>query len=250
MLPPFDIITGNASGAQDLRYAENDNKAYESPAGSVNYARNYRPSFIISENKKTGRAYFAVKKRSAVHMTSKAKKAMAVLGGAGALYASLVRTKSSAIYVAIYAQWLALQELGSTTSFRKWVTSIFMAGLRTKAAQFAFTGPNNTSYVNNPWVATTQTEGCTIGSHILRKFFSELALNPIKFYVDGIEGIAHSGDTWNNAVSLNAGYMTFENSPQGNLIINDKYVKLEQAYVTFASTITANAEYVLTDVEP
>lgn len=247
-IAPVEAMRGNLSGAQDLRYAENDNKAYESPAGNVNYARNYRPSFIGVKVSATGKKYFSLKQRSAVHMTNKAKKAMAVLGGAGSLYASLVRTKSSAIYVAIYAQWLALQDLGSTTSFRKWVTDIFMAGLRAKEQQFAFTGPNTTSYVNNPWVASSQTEGCSVSTFILHKFWTELASNGTIFTVDDVKCYGHVGDTIIS--SLTANNISYSIDVLNYIKIDSKYLTMGDDYMKDVNVITANAAYVTTDVQP
>lgn len=247
-IAPVEAMRGNLSGKQDLLYAENDNKAYESPAGSVNYARNYRPSFIGVKVSATGKKYFTLKQRSAIHMTSKAKKAMAVLGGAGSLYASLVRTKSSAIYVAIYAQWLALQDLGSTSTFREWVTGIFMKGLRTKVSQFAFTGPNNTSYVKNPWMMSEQTEGCGVSQPILWKFYDQLAAQPVNFYIDGIKGYAQQDNTFSAVASLNQGIFTLTEGENGLLLCNGVHVKLGDNTVEWSEEIVTNGEYVTTGV--
>lgn len=193
-IAPVEAIRGNMSGAQKLVYAENDNPAYASPMGQRNYARNYRPSFIGAKRAKDGLKYFTVRTKSAVRMTAKSKKAMALLGGTGAIFASILRSKSSQLYANLYAQWLELQNLGSKKTFKQSVCDAIRAGLIAKQAEIPYSGPRGVVNITNPWNYTGETPNVTVGTDILVKFWTELATNGINYTVDGLMGIARSGD--------------------------------------------------------
>lgn len=172
-IAPVEAMRGNLSGAQDLRYAENDNKAYEGPVGSVNYARNYSPRFIGAKVAKNGRKYFTVRTKSANHLTAKAKHAMALLGGTGALVGAILHTKSSDVYEGVYAQWLAMQALGSKKTLRQYLSDTIRLGLEAKQKTITFAGPNAPVTIGNPWM-TDPTPGAQVSSDVLLKFATEL----------------------------------------------------------------------------
>ena len=83
---PIEEIRGKLAGSQKLEYAENNNPAYDSPLGKRNYARNYKTCIIACKRASDGKQYFQIKTKSAIGMTAKSKKRMAILGGAGAVY--------------------------------------------------------------------------------------------------------------------------------------------------------------------
>ena len=172
-IAPVEAMRGNLSGAQDLRYAENDNKAYEGPVGSVNYARNYSPRFIGAKVAKNGRKYFTVRTKSANHLTAKAKHAMALLGGTGALVGAILHTKSSDVYQGIYAQWVALQALGSKKTLRQYMSDTIRLGLEAKQKSITFAGPNAPITIGNPWMSEV-TPGAQVTTDVLVKFATEL----------------------------------------------------------------------------
>lgn len=203
-IAPVEAVRGNLSGAQKLQYAENNNPAYDGPVGSVNYARNYSPRFVGAKRAKDGLKYFSVRTKSANHLTPKAKKAMALMGGTGAIIASILHDKTTHLYVALYAQFLKLQEYGSQKSFRKTLTDLILPALKAKQAVITLTGPNAPVSFNNPWVSGgTASYNVTISTAILVKFWSELANNPVEFTVDGRKGVAHSGDTFGTIIASN-----------------------------------------------
>lgn len=179
-IAPVEAMRGNLSGKQDLLYAENDNKAYEGPVGQTNYARNYSPRFIGAKVAKSGQKYFTVRTKSANHLTAKAKHAMALLGGTGAMYAAIVANKTSTLYQACYNQWLALTSTaGMTDSFRKSLSDVIRAGLASKQAHILYTGPNGAVSIDNPWRAQdTQNPNVLVPQHIIVKFWTELASQP------------------------------------------------------------------------
>lgn len=116
-IAPVEAMRGNLSGAQKLQYPTDDQGAYEGPAGSVNYARNYSPRFIGAKRAADGRKYFSVRTKSANHLTAKSKKAMALLGGSGAIYAVMVKAPViKATMDQIHSNVVAL---GDKRTFRK-----------------------------------------------------------------------------------------------------------------------------------
>lgn len=196
-IAPVEAMRGNLSGAQKLQYPTDDQGAYEGPMGSVNYARNYSPRFVGAKRTKDGRKYFSVRTKSANHLTAKSKKAMAIMGGAGAMFAAIVRDKSSQLYTSLMAMYLKIQELGDTRTFRKYLTDNLRAGLLAKSAQITITGPLAPIQIDNPWVNEADSGlNVSIAQNILVKFWSELSAAGITFTVDGLTGIAFAGSTF------------------------------------------------------
>lgn len=251
-IAPVEAIRGNLSGRQDLRYAENNNKAYESPAGSVNYARNYTPRFVGAKVAKSGLKYFAVRTKSAVNMSPKAMKAMALLGGTGAIVGAILANKSEAPYVNAYAQWLELVNLGSKDSFRKTLSAWVRKGLAAKAETIVFAGPRPATTIKNPWYDGTQTTGAIISSGVLAQFWMQLAPNAISFSVAGKKGFAQTG--WDFVHLVGAPYINV----LGLTIYDNAYVECQGEYVTTSDddyadsthVILANESFGTTTVEP
>lgn len=198
-IAPVEAMRGNLSGAQDLKYPTQDNKAYDGPVGNVNYARNYTPRFVGAKIASNARKYFTTRTKSANHLTAKSKKAMAVMGGAGAMIASILRDKTAAVYTGLQTQWIALQGLGDTRSFRKYLSDGLMEMLSQKASTHVFSGPASPVTVQNPWVSTA-TLNVPVSQLVLIKFWGELAVNGIYFYAAGEKAIAHTGDTFNTYI--------------------------------------------------
>lgn len=200
-IAPVECIRGNMSGNQDLRYALNDNKAFESPRGQRNYARNYRPSFIGARRASDGRVYFAVKTKSAVHMTTKAINAMALLGGTGALVGAILANKSATPYTSLVALWEYAKQHGSVgVSLRKFASGIIRPALAAKTANISATMGALSFSIKNPWLGNGQTAGAEVSDEVLVKFWPELCPDGIVFSVAGLKGIASDGDTFGDVV--------------------------------------------------
>lgn len=249
-------MRGNLSGRQDLLYPSENNKAYEGPVGSVNYARNYRASYIGAKVAKTGKVYFAVRTKTANHLTAKSKKAMALLGGAGAIYAAIVRDKSAgSLYARLYAMYVALQALGLTDSFRKWVTDRLRSALIAHETQATFAGPGGSIGVDNPWAKFEGTLNVQVSNAIRVKFWTELAANGVEFSVDGLTGVAVTDDlVW--------GGLTLGNYNVLNIVDAESYMRLGSAtgpyivdgqgnyQVSLTSSITPGGKYFTTTEDP
>lgn len=258
MLAPFDSVSGNVSGAQKLAYPVNGQGAYEGPAGK-NYAQNYKPRFIMNERKSDGRLYFQVKQRSATTITPRSKRAMAVLGGCGAIIGAILKDKTSALYQALYEAWMVTKpfsaKTGEPSSLREYLSAFIMGALRSKAAVISVLRNNNGTpafiTINNPFVSGgAGTYDVTISESALVKFWSELANNPVEFTVAGQKGVAHNGDDFAALLEskynvLNLHLKTTEGAEEA-MALGDLY--LTKNGVTFGSEVIIEAiEYGLSE---
>lgn len=206
-IAPVEAMRGNLSGTQDLRYAENNNAAWYSPAGTKNFARNYTPRFIGAKRAADGRNLFSVRTKSAVNMTPNAIQAMALLGGTGAFLGSIMANKTTELYANLYAQYVELYSVssGQIGSFRKSLGGAIRTALINKAEQITYSGPRGVVTFVNPWASSSdQTPGATIRKEILAKFWMQLAdNNPIVFTVNGQAGIAFGGLAFDDILNSN-----------------------------------------------
>lgn len=250
-ISPIEELSGNLSGAQNLKYPTQDNKAFESPEGSVNYARNYKSRFIGAVRRKDGLCYFSVKTKTATHITSRSLMAMALLGGAGAMYAALVRDKASATYAGIYAQWVELQNVGNTKSFRQYVMDNFRQMLASKSTTVVFAGPRPAVTINNPWKAA-QSDDVQVSREILVKFWPQLSSDGFTFSIDGIKLVGFSVIDFEGTAELDANTsLSITTNEQGYVLMGGRYVLTPGGeYVKGTDTPVANAKYYTTDIVP
>ena len=200
-IAPVEAMRGNLSGTQKLQYPTDNQGAYEGPAGTVNYARNYSPRFIGAKIAKSGKKYFAVRTKTANHLTVKSKQAMALMGGTGAIVASILRDKTAEIYTNLYGAWVKAQELGgSTSTFRQFLSGSVRRMLIQKSATYHVQVGEFGQDIDNPWNTTNPNPNVSISQAILVKFWSELAAKAIVIDVEGLKLIAHSGDTFQNVI--------------------------------------------------
>ena len=253
MIAPFDQASGNVSGKQLLKYAENDNPAYDAPVGRVNYARNYRTRYVAAIRTATGEGYIQVRKRSAVHLTQRAKFNMALLGGTGAMYADIIKNKSSDLYANLYAQWIELQNMGSKKTFRESVCDAIRLGLQQKLPQITYSGPRGVVNITNPWNYAGETPNVTVSQAVLVKFWSELADNAITFTVDGLPGIARSDVDFNELIISNYNVLGLTAATTGTPYVkmNNLFVlSPEGTYIDTGEYVVPNGAYTLTDEAP
>lgn len=239
-IAPVESMRGNLSGAQKLEYPTENLGAYDSVPGNVNYAKNYSARFIGAKVARTGKKYFSVRTKSANHLTAKSKKAMALLGGTGALVGAILANKSGAYYTGIVAQYEALTELGMKKSLRKYMSEIIRAGLESKQTFIAFSGPRTLVQVPNPWI-TYETLPHLVSDAILVKFWDVLAANGTYFTVDGATGINDDEDF--NYIVGNEGLNVLSLTTE--VVGSSTYVKRSGAYL-----IDEDGEYVTANVEP
>lgn len=191
-IAPVESMRGNLSGKQELQYAENNNPAFEAPAGRQ-YARNYQPRFIGAKRSSDNLKYFAVKTKSATLIKSSTLLNMALMGGAGAIIAAILADKSSTAYLLVVDAWE--KRTKKSVTLRKFMTDIIRQGLAAKAPDFVFLTTAG-AQIANPWnTASTAAIKVEISQEILVKFWLQLGSNgtsaaPIYFSVEGEKGIA------------------------------------------------------------
>ena len=154
-IAPVESMRGNLSGSQDLVYAANDNKAFESPAGQTNYAKNYRTSYVGARRASDGRKYFGVKTKTATKTSPAALRAMALMGATGTLYAlfkeASVRGDDKRWGQVVYNYENAFKK--NYKSLREYVSAVIRQALIAKSATIVFGGPTVATY-QNPWIST------------------------------------------------------------------------------------------------
>lgn len=253
-IAPVESMRGNLSGRQKLEYPTDNNAAYDGPMGSVNYARNYGPRFIGAKIAKSGKKYFAVRLRSANHLTAKSKKAMALLGGAGAIYAAIL--KNATILAGLQAQYAAILELGETRSFRKYVMDTLRKGLVEHVGNFTFAGPAQPVVINNPWGTFSGNLNLSISNAIRVKFWTELVQGGFTFKVGSLTAIAKTGDdflTLTDSVNYNVLGLASESSTDPEYVgvkLGDSFLKSDASTYVKPDDMVAAIDYLLTEVEP
>lgn len=251
-IAPVESMRGNLGEKQTLVYAPNNNRAYDSVMDKVNPALNYEPRLIASKGR---RNYFSVKTKSSVHLTQKAKTAMSLLGGVGAIYAALVSDKTAAVYVNTYACYQDAVEGGYTGTLRKWLYGRISYALKNKLEVIEITTRQHSASISNPWVA--RYSNVRIDNAILVKFWNIFATNPIEFTVSGQKGVAHMGDSFDTVVNggdYNVLGMTVSYDIAGDTVmIGNQYLQKVvggiPSYVDPVDEVT-NSEYVLTSENP
>lgn len=243
-IAPVEAIQGNMSGNQKLQYAEHNNPAFESPKGKRNYARNYRPSYIGAFVAGTGTKYFAVKTKTAVHLTNKSQLAMALAGAAGAMFGSLIKDKTSALYLQAEALWIN-NGISAKQTMRKYYTNLFRQMLAAKSANISVTDEVTQAVLTfqNPWVVNEETN-IPVSDDVLVKFWLQLSNNGIEFSLNGKTGIAKSGDTFDDLFDTRFDVLGLAENGEGKITYQGAIVKNAAGDdVVGADVIIANGVY-------
>lgn len=247
-IAPVDSMRGNLSGAQKLQYAENNNPAFEAPAGRQ-YARNYQTRFIGAKRASDNLKYFAVKTKSATLIKSDTLLNMALMGGAGAIIAAILADKSSTAYLMVVDAWE--KRTNKSVTLRKFMTDIIRQGLAAKAPDFVFLTTAG-AQIANPWNTTAQSAlKVEISEEVLVKFWLQLGSNgtsaaPIYFTVDGQKGIAVATMTWADLAENSVINVLNIQNEQGEIFIeNMGTVNYNGTDVSYNEAIVADRKYTL-----
>lgn len=184
---PFDHMSGKLGTDENLKYAENNNPAWDAPDGRQ-YAKNYKPVMVLNYNAATGKQTFQIKTKSATFMSPATRLGMAISGGANAIIATIIalRLSETSPLATIYTHFLNMQGSGiipQDMTYRKYLTDVIYKGVKAKASVFTFGSPQGQVLVNNPWVAGGAGVDVQIQTAILFKF--ALYLCPAAVVVDG-----------------------------------------------------------------
>lgn len=265
---PVEAMRGNLSGNQNLVYPLDNNAAFDAPSGRRSYARNYGTRYIGAKRASTGLKYFGVKTKSAVYLSTKTRKVMALLGGTGAVRAKLMKEQPfyENTLVKAYEYARTSGAIESNVTIDKWLFDLIYEVLKAKGAVFMFkTAQGAATYRKNPWVESNAAGAAVnIGMAILVKFWNQLAANPINFEVDGLKGIAHAGDKFADVQDKNYNNLGIDTkslpiSGDEYMVIGDQWIMAvdptavsEPTYVDRDTDVKTPDEmlYVLTDVAP
>lgn len=144
---PVNWICGSISGRQNLEY--NGVHAYELQSDALTPADYYRPTLVARYTRTRDLRYYQVRTRTSVRLSAPARLNLAVLGGAGAIFAALVNRG---------------EDVHRSISF-----PVLMDMLRTKASSAQCEGVA----VDNPW--RVQNPNVSIAPAIINKFQSVLS---------------------------------------------------------------------------
>lgn len=228
-IAPVESLSGNLSGAQDLLYPTHDNSAFESPEDAVNYARNYKPRYVGTYRRKDGSVSFQVKTRTAVHMTADMIRAMAVMGGSGAIIGAILR--NSQYTAACNAQFVIENEQGAGwKSLRQFLDAKIRPELTAKSETIVIAPVGG--IFSNPWAYKTGSgvNVLQIPNTVLVKFWEQLASNPLFFTVEGLKGVAHSGDTWADVIARHYNVLSLTAQSGGQY---DLFIKKGTLYLNY-----------------
>lgn len=144
---PVEWVRGSLSGAQTLTYG--GVQAYDVSTTEKTAADYYRPTLVAKRLARNGRLFYQVRTRTSVHLSSIARMNLAVLGGAGAIFAALVNRGGNV--------------------HRNLTFPVLMDMLRTKSSSAQCEG----IAVDNPW--RVQNPNVSIAPAIISKFNNELS---------------------------------------------------------------------------
>lgn len=246
---PFESIQGKQGIKQDLRYAENDNKAYASPQGKVNYARNYKPVMVAARVARTGLNYFAIKTKAATKNTAAWRLVAALMGAMSAIYGWVI--KQANIMLQLNVQYAAAVEAGYEGTFHKWVGAAIRESLSKKSATIVVVGPTSTITLgNNPF--SDAAEAITIAAKVLVKFWKQLTPSGITFSVESATGVAIRDNTFSNVMDkTRLNVLGLSRDANDYIKIGDQWLLTESGdYIVIDDTIYDGDVFTLTDVAP
>lgn len=159
-------MSGNISGRQSIEYA--GGQAYNIADGERVTSENYQARLIAAvrgRNTRRSIRYFSVRTKTTVNMSAAMRENLAVMGGAGALFAGLVNDKSAAIYSD------CVSVCPRDSSLRAFIMPKLIAGLTAKDEYITIAG--NIAIIN-PWISS-DIPNVPVTTAILDKFRSVLS---------------------------------------------------------------------------
>lgn len=246
-IAPVESMRGNLSGKQDLVYAQNDNPAFDAPEGRQ-YARNYSARYIGAKRSKDLLKYFQVRRKSATFISDTTKAAMAALGGAGAMVANILKSKSSTVYQQAVDILAIERHNGFTGTMRKLLTDAIVAGLRAKVqniileAGLGQPGTEVACIIPNPWVASAMAQGATVSDTLRKKFWLVNGINTLIINVAGAVGklYAHEDETFAHIVASNYNFLHLEEIEEettGGTVVDVIGVTLEDGSIRYLNVL-------------
>ena len=258
MLPPFDVLSGNLSGGQTLKYAPDNRSAWYADKDKRTYANNYRASYV-GVRRGDGKTFFQVKKRTAV-LNSPAQLMAQALLGASKLCADQAFQDATA-HQKFGLAWAYDRGMGNVP--QEWTLYHYIKDfyytriLGPKIGEVTL--PNTTSspyVVGNPWVPGSVPASSkyipTISDMYLVKFWIQLVPDGMYFYVNraiGVNSIEDStipdlGNDFSAIIGQTRGLKNVLGLTT-NTVGSTNYVQKDGLYL-----VTTAGEYVYVDYQP
>lgn len=253
-IAPVESVRGNLSGKQNLVYPSKDNSAFDSPEGKVNYARNYRPSYIGAKRSSDGLNFFSVRTRNAVNLTQASKRIMAINGASFGITSKILADEdlATALNTQMRAAIRAGQFSGNLRQFVYFYVSTMISNYAESINIDFLGGLINTLY--NPWMSTNQVDYAPT-KDVLIKFWTSLRIGGITFKVNNLTGIAEEEYSFDNVIDdQKMNVLGFTKQQIGQ----DEYIKMGNfyllnpsgAYVKALDPVIADGKYKTTSVAP
>lgn len=282
-IAPVESMRGNLGSKQDLRYAEDDNKAYEAPDGRQ-YARNYQTRYIGAKRASDGLKIFQVKTKAATNLSALTRKNMAVLGGTGAIVGAAKigehATGGAPFYALVAVINFAIKDYESENVTRQERAAEFfntigfdytdnksdvekfvydcvynMVSLQQEKVDFNYMSGFLTGKIENPYYSL-ETGNVTIGKATLVKFWTKNAPGGATFIVAGRTGICFEGNNFEELINSEKanvlGLGINEDANSQHIVLGNQFLQLNDQYVEADDVINTEAGvvYTLTSVAP
>lgn len=158
-------MRGSLSSRQDLTYSGVSAYDHEDGVISPDEYQSRLIAKVLRAPYATRRRYFQIRTRSSVNMTEAYRHNCALMGGVGAIIASLMRDKSAQIYTDCVRVKPAKETL------RAFLSPILRAGLDAKNAVIVVA---DGVQIVNPWISS-EAPNVPVSAAIIDKFSSELS---------------------------------------------------------------------------
>lgn len=228
-IAPVNAVRGNLSGKQHLVYPSSDNSAFESIPDKVNYARNYRPSYVGVKRSSDGLKYFSVRTKNAVSLTQMARRNMAINGASFGMTSKILADESLALALNTqrYAAVQAGQFSGDLRQFVYFYVNQMISGYM-QTISINFIGVVNT--LENPWMNSNEID-YTPSKDVIVKFWTYLHLGGTTFKVNNLTGIAEENFNFDDFISQSGGGWMNILDLSFETIGSNSYVKMGSLYL-------------------
>lgn len=137
-------------------------RAYDIPLGQIGTALGYQPRLIAKRIRRAEWNYFQIRTKTSVNMTARYRHNIAVMGGACALFAAIMRNSS------MVASLKTAMPRGYT--YKSYVMPYLIEGLKAKGSNISIGGVFD---IVNPW-QSSETPNAPIPASVKQKFADEL----------------------------------------------------------------------------
>ena len=265
MISPFEVLTGNLSGKQVLTYPTKNNSAWDAPDNKRSYATNYIPRYV-GVQRADGTTFFVVKKRSAIKNSLAQKRAQAILGATKVYIDAIDRDETMSLrcgllYIYQIEQGYLSGDPTSNKQYKAWLRAMIERILKTKIGEYTVPGPYPTGaqqiILGNPWVAGSVPASSkfvpSISNNILVKFWKELAIYGLYFFVDSMIGVTNGSQATPNtsiyelgSLPTNINILGIDDDGDGHAAIGNQVLKKADGTTALVGTKpTANEHFTL-----